>query len=283
MIYFKRCTEVDINLVFAAFIIGFSDYIVKIKMPKEFFLKRFFGPEGNRLDLSFIAIDENKPVGIVLGGIKDYEGVKTMRCGALALHPTYRGEGISQKLMKLHKEEAIKQGCKQLFLEVIEGNNRAINFYKRLEYEKIYDLNYYTLTEISKLKKERHLCLDINSMDVSGLKIIREKIQDVHINWQNDLDYLEKCEGQFTLAACMENRLAGVVSINKNSRINFLWTNNSFRNRGIASELIFKAIKALNLSRVTIGFPNNSSIQGFVRHSGFTKENIVQHEMYRTI
>lgn len=283
MISYKRCTEVDVNLVFAAFIIGFSDYIVQIKMPREFFVKRFFGPEGNKLELSFIALDGNKPVGIVLGGIKYYEGIKTMRCGAMALHPTYRGEGISQNLMRLHREEAKKQGCKQLCLEVVAGNNRAINFYERLNYEKVYDLNYYMLTEVNRLQKKNDLNLTITPMDIAGLKIIRKRILDIHINWQNDLEYLEQSEGQLTLAACIGNRLVGTISINKNSRINFLWIKNSFRGKGIASELINEGVKILNLPRVTIGFPNNSSIQGFVNHIGFIKDNIVQHEMYCTI
>lgn len=283
MISYRRCAEADIDLVFNAFNIGFLDYIIKIKMPKEFFVKRFFGPEGNRLDLSFIAVDDDKPIGVVLGGIKNYEGIKTMRCGTLAVQFEYRGKGISQNLMKLHRNEAIRQGCRQLFLEVIEGNDRAIKFYKRLNYEKIYDLSYYTLTEISKLQSSQEVDIYIKPMDILGLKVIRQKILDVHINWQNDLEYLEKSVGQLTLAACIGKRLAGVISINKNSRINFLWINNSFRRKGIARKLIIEGIKILNLSKVTIGFPNNSSIQGFVKHVGFAKNNILQHEMYCTI
>lgn len=283
MIIYKKCSEVDIDMVFQAFNIGFEDYIIKIHMPEDFFIKRFFGPEGNSLELSFIALDEDKPVGIVLGGVKNYEGIKTMRCGALAIQKKYRGLGISQQLMELHKEEAVQQGCKQLFLEVIVGNDRAINFYKRLKYEKIYDLVYYTLNDINVIQKNKELNLNIKAMNTAGLKLIREKILDVHINWQNDIDYLEKSEEQLTLAACTENRLAGVISLNKNCRINFLWVNNSFRNKGIAKELILEGTKILNLSKVTLGFPNNASIQGFANHIGFIQDKITQYEMYRTL
>lgn len=283
MIIYKKCSEVDIDLVFKAFNNGFEDYIIKVQMSQEFFIKRFFGPEGNSLDLSFIALDEDKPIGVVLGGVKVYEGIKTMRCGTLAIQKEYRGLGISQQLMKLHKEEAVKQGCRQLFLEVIVGNDRAVNFYKRLNYEKIYDLSYYILDDISKIQKNSKINLSIKPMDTAGLKVIREKILDVHINWQNDVDYLEKSEEQLTLAACTEDRLAGVISMNKNGKINFLWVNNSFRNKGIAKELILEGSKILNLSKVTLGFPNNSSIQGFANHIGFTQDKIAQYEMYYTL
>lgn len=283
MIIYKKCSEVDIDLVFNAFNNGFEDYIIKVQMLQEFFIKRFFGSEGNSLDLSFIALDEDKPIGVVLGGVKVYEGIKTMRCGTLAIQKGYRGLGISQQLMKLHKEEAVKQGCRQLFLEVIVGNDRAVNFYKRLNYEKIYDLSYYILDDISKIQKNNKINLIIKPMDTAGLKVIREKILDVHINWQNDVDYLEKSEEQLTLAACTEDRLAGVISMNKNGKINFLWVNNSFRNKGVAKELILEGSKILNLSKVTLGFPNNSSIQGFVNHIGFTQDKIAQYEMYYTL
>ena len=66
MVIYKKCLEVDLNLVYDAFQIGFSDYIIKIEMPKELFINRFFMVEGNGLDQSFIALDENKAIGVVL-------------------------------------------------------------------------------------------------------------------------------------------------------------------------------------------------------------------------
>lgn len=148
MIQYKRCSEVSIDLVYEAFKDGFSDYIIKMEVSIEDFIKRFFGPEGNSLKHSFLALDGNKSVGVILGGIKDYEKIKTMRCGTLAVHPNYRGIGVSQKLFELHKEEALQNECKQLFLEVIVGNDRAIHFYTKLGYEKVYDLSYLSLIHI---------------------------------------------------------------------------------------------------------------------------------------
>ncbi|PGZ06934.1 GNAT family N-acetyltransferase, partial [Bacillus cereus] len=151
MIQYKRCSEVSIDLVYKAFKDGFSDYIIKMEVSKEDFIKRFFGAEGNSLEHSFLALDGEKSVGLILGGIKVYETINTMRCGTLAVHPEYRGIGVSQKLFELHKEEAIQNGCKQLFLEVIVGNDRAINFYNKLGYEKVYDLSYYNLNDFTKI------------------------------------------------------------------------------------------------------------------------------------
>lgn len=62
MITYKRCTETDEDALFEAFQTGFSDYIIRIEMTKDLFIKHFFGPEGNRPEYSFIAFDDNLPV-----------------------------------------------------------------------------------------------------------------------------------------------------------------------------------------------------------------------------
>lgn len=283
MISYKNCSEVNLELVHNAFQIGFSDYIIKIKMPKEVFKNRFFGPEGNSLQQSFIALDGEKAIGVALGGIKNYEGINTMRCGSLAVAPEYRGKGISHRLMKLHREEAIKCNCKQLFLEVIEGNDRAINFYKKLGYKKIFKLSYFSFNEINKLKSSNKLGVQIKQANIEELNMVRKKIEDTHINWQNDIEYIEKLKGQLTLGAYINEKIAGIISVNENTRINFIWVENALRHNGIGIKLVEEAVKRLNLTKVTIGFPNNASIQGFVTYIGFKREHISQYEMYCTL
>lgn len=280
MMEFKRCTEVDMNSMYGAFSLGFSDYIIKLEMPQSIFEMRFFGPEGNSLEYSFIAIDDKKPVGIILGGIKYYEGVKTLRCGTLAVAPEYRGKGVSHKLMELHREEALKQQCKQLFLEVIVGNDRAINFYKKLGYEKIYDLSYFSLKDVTSLSEKCKLQLGIHEIDFKDLRAAAQKSNKIHINWQNDLDYIEKLDDQINLGAYVGHKLVGVISANKNTRINYIWVEENFRHNGIGTNLVKTAAKGLGLSRLSLGFPNNASVQGFITHIGFTKDNIAQYEMY---
>ena len=283
MITYKRCDEVDIELIYNAFSIGFSDYIIKLDMPKDFFVKRFFGPEGNSLESSFIALDDNRPVGVVLSGIKEYEGIKTIRCGTLAVDPEYRGNGVSKRLMELHKEEGINNGCKQLFLEVIVGNDRAINFYKKLNYDKIYDLVYFSLSDISKLKEKDTMTLEVKIIDMEELRKPQERIKDVHLNWQNDMEYIEKSEGQLNLGAYINNKLVGVVSINKSSKISYIWVENSLRHKGVATKLLVDAAKELNLSKLSAGFPNNARLEGFLKHIGFERDKISQYEMYYTL
>ncbi|PEW02792.1 GNAT family N-acetyltransferase [Bacillus cereus] len=279
MIQYKRCSEVSIDLVYKAFKDEFSDYIIKMEVSKEDFIKRFFGAEGNSLEHSFLALDGDKSVGLILGGIKIYETINTMRCGTLAVHPEYRGIGVSQKLFELHKEEAIQNGCKQLFLEVIVGNDRAINFYNKLGYEKVYDLSYYNLNDVTEIRNKDYKDTEVKQLEYLTFKVEIQKWLNFHINWQNDLDYIEKTNNTF-YGAYIHNDLKGSVCVNEQGKISFIFVDKDYRNIGVGTKLLRTASEELKLSNLSIGFPNNSLLEGFLKKCGFAKNSLAQYEMY---
>jgi ribosomal protein S18 acetylase RimI-like enzyme len=283
MIIFKRCRDVSMDDIFNAFKMGFSDYIIKLEIPKEIFEKRFFGAEGNSLEYSFTAFDDKLPIGLILGGIKVYEGIKTLRCGTLCVHPEYRGKGISQKLYELHKQIALDNNCKQLFLEVIVGNDRAINFYKKLGYDKIYDLAYYSSENLSRISNNRIDSIEFKEIDFKTLKNVCYRTQGIHINWQNDFDYIEKMDNQIYYGAYQNTILIGGLSIGQSGKISFLWVKPELRLKGIAKNLIAYSIEEINPQKLSISFPNNASLEGFLKSLGFKKDSLAQYEMYITL
>lgn len=223
------------------------------------------GPEGNLLEHSFLALEEGKSVGVILGGIKDYESIKTMRCGTLAVHPNYRGIGVSQKLFELHKEEAIQHGCKQLFLEVIVGNDRAIHFYNKLGYEKVYDLSYYNLNDLTKIKNKVCKDIEVKQLEFPTFKDEIQKWLNFHINWQNDIDYIKKTNNVF-YGAYVDNDLKGSLCVTEQGKISFIFVDKGYRNIGVGMKLLQVAREELNLSSLSIGFPNNNLLEGFLRN-----------------
>lgn len=280
MINYNRCSEVKIEQIYEAFNIGFSDYIVKLNMGLEDFIKRFFGPEGNSLENSFIALDGDKAIGLVLGGIKEYQGIKTIRCGTLTVAPDYRGQGVSYKLFELYKEEGIKNNCKQLFLEVIVGNDRAIKFYEKNGFYKVYDMWYYGLTDIENIKSYDlgNIVLKESNIDTLN-RIFKEKV-DCHINWQNDIDFIRGLENNIIYGAYEEDKVVSLICITPMGRVNFLWTDKEFRNRGLAMSLIKEVYLKNQIKKVSLCFPNNSLAYGFALSNGFKKEGLSQYEMY---
>ncbi|KRQ86914.1 Acetyltransferase YpeA [Caloramator mitchellensis] len=275
--------DADLDDTFKAFCAGFSDYIIKFSISKEDFISRFFGPEGNSLELTYVALDDKKPVGVILGGIKEFDGIKTLRCGALAVHPEYRGKGISQKLFNLHKEQGLLNGCKQLFLEVIVGNDRAINFYKKHGYEKIYDISYFKLEDITKIKDYNNTYESlVKRISFDEFEVFYRQIKGVHVNWQNDIDYIKKSSNNMFYGTYFgkENKLIGVLCINNYGKVSYIWVEKENRNNGIASSMLKAAVNELNLSKIFFSFPNNCLLENFVKKKGFTRDKISQYEMY---
>ncbi|MBM7655914.1 ribosomal protein S18 acetylase RimI-like enzyme [Neobacillus cucumis] len=279
-IRYQKCSDVSDFLIYQAFMDGFSDYIVKFKFSEEEFINRFFGPEGNSRENSFIAFDQERPVGVILSGVKVYESIKTMRCGTLAIHPEYRGKGISQRLFELHKQEANNLGCKQLFLEVIVGNDRAINFYKRLGYEKIYDIVYYTNSNLSKLYSAKSQSdLYLKKIDFSLFKQGIEE-RNYHINWQNDLEFIAEIPTNTYYGALNNGQLKGALCISPSGKISFLMIEKTSRGKGLASALLKTAAEDLQLTQMSTCFPNNSLLELFFKKQGFAKDSLTQFEMY---
>ncbi|MFZ5354071.1 MAG: GNAT family N-acetyltransferase [Bacillota bacterium] len=280
MISYKTCKEVTMDQVFEAFSLGYSDYVVPVKMSQEFFEARFFGPEGNSLDLSFIAFDDEKPVGLILGGIRQFDGLKTMRCGTLCVGPDYRGQGISNKLFEMHKAAAIENNCKQMFLEVITTNHRAVKFYEKLEYRQVYNLRYYSCMTQALLEPLHSNPYDINSISFDAIDSFRKSLNDCHINWQSDTPSYSGSSDEALLCAYDGSKQIAYVAMSPQGKVNFLWVDKAYRNMGLGAAMLQNAAAAQKVEKINICIPSNSLLEGFVRKLKFNKEPVEQYEMY---
>lgn len=283
MINYIKCVDIDEQTIYKTFIKGFSNYIIKFEMKENDFFHRFFEVEGNSLDNSYIAIENGIGLGIILGGIKSYEGIRTLRCGALAVDNNYRGQGISEELFRLHLEDGRKNKCKQLFLEVIKGNDRAINFYKKQGYESIYNISYFSLENSQEIKKYLSKDIDIKTIDIEEYEEYFTNKENIHTPWQNDIEYIKASKDYICYGAYDERQIIGCISINDKGRIGNLHVDKEYRLKGIGSNLLIEATKNLNLDKINIGFTNNASLEGFLRKLKFNKQKIEQHEMYKLL
>jgi GNAT superfamily N-acetyltransferase len=283
MVTYKRCIDAGYDLTYQAFKAGFCDYMIPLDMPQEAFVKRFFGPEGNSLEHSFVACAGNQPIGLVLGGIRLFDGLKTMRCGTMCVIPEYRLRGVSVQLFELHKEEGKKTGCRQLFLEVIQSNLPAVRFYKRCGYKTVYDIRYFAYTKEFPLAQTADSTFAINEITMDELKKLRRKLAELHINWQNEIEYIEKLDGERCFGIYAEQGLAAAISFDPKGKFHFLWVDPARRNKGMATALLNHCIQTLHLTRLDTGLPNNALLECFLTHSGFIKDKLAQYEMYLTI
>lgn len=110
----------------------FSDYIIPIRSSKRFFLD-FLRSVGGNLGNVLVALRRNEIVGFVNPVVDGREAW----IGGLGVVPSLRGQGIGTRLMRAAEEQCARMGAEVVILEVIEGNHRAHEFYKRLGYEDV--------------------------------------------------------------------------------------------------------------------------------------------------
>ncbi|WP_339818198.1 GNAT family N-acetyltransferase [Paenibacillus sp. FSL R7-0216] len=282
MIRYERGTELEMGAIYQAFLRGFADYIIQFNLTEAEFAERFFGPEGNALEHSFVALDGEEPVGVVLGGNKVYESVQTLRCGALAVSPEYRGKGVSAGLMDLHQEEAQRAGCKQLFLEVIAGNDRAIAFYLKRGYRRVYDVSFYTLPDASRLEAPLGASAG-GSVERIEFEVFADMVDAwkyFHINWQNDLEYQQLSSSNAYYGFRVDGEWVGGLSISSSGKINLLIVSHRYRGKSIATRLLNAAHEELGFVKFTASTPDNALLEGFLDRHGFVRDKIRLHEMY---
>lgn len=278
---YRRCSEVSDDLIFETFMEGFSDYIIQIPMTKEQFFARFFGPEGNSKDYSFIAFDEKKGAGLILGGIDRFDNLKTLRCGTMCIVPSERGTDVARNLFEKHMKTAKENNCKQLFLEVISTNYRAIKFYERQGYEKVYDLSYYSLESEIIRNSTKTSDISIEKISLDELKLFRDSYFPFHINWQNEINYMKKTTASI-LGIKENDELIGAMA-STNGAIHFIGIKPEYQNKKLGSSLIAKLAEDKSIPKIKVSFPNNSSLKGFFEKIAFNRESISQYEMYKTL
>ncbi len=278
MITYTSCSQVDFKDVHSAFLEGFSDYIIKFTPTQADFKERFFGAEGNSLDNSFIAYEGQNPVALALGGIRNYHGVKTLRCGAMCVFPSFRRKGLSLMLLDMLKEKAKEQGCKQFMLEVIVENHRAVKAYEKYGFEKLYDYYYYTLQDTSTLRSMPE-GYEVRELSKEEIKSLEHNFSDYPLNWQGTFEYGYLLANIKYYGVYQGDSLVGLMSL-VGGRVSFLWVNKEHRNKGIATGLIRHGALENSLEKLSIIVVNNSMLYGFVKGLGFQRDNISQYEMY---
>lgn len=107
----------------------FEDYIIPIRSSKEFFVD-FLRSVGGDLRNVLVALDGNRIVGYVNPVVDGQEAW----IGGVGVLPSHRGRGIGAGLMLSAERECLGKGAREMSLEVIEGNDRAMRLYQGLGY-----------------------------------------------------------------------------------------------------------------------------------------------------
>lgn len=154
MITIKRLSECSLEDVLRAWNEGFEGYSAPVQMDMDSFLARVVS-EGLSPSLSIVAYSNDRPIGILLSGIRTISGKKVAWNGGTAVAKDFRHQGIGKLLMEelftLYENENVEIAS----LEALYDNEKAISLYKGYGYEVVDELHFLELKD--------HLNIDLST------------------------------------------------------------------------------------------------------------------------
>lgn len=282
VIYLDGITAGD-KAIYDAFSLGFSDYQMPFNMPFDVFIERFFGIEDNERRLSYVAYDGENPIAVLLGGFNTYDQLPTIRCGALSVAPNYRGKGVSKMLMQLHEQDGVKSSARQLMLEVLGDNDRAIRFYEKCDYFKTTLLYYYSLSKEGFRKRNDSPNLDSSNPAISEASLEALKISNTHTNWQNDLHYIANDPISKIYTIMQDDEICSFIALNTKGKLYRIYTSPKHRSKGYASALLAYVLERHAFDKMVFSCPASSQMMHFLYKHGFHKDALYQFEMTKPL
>ncbi len=136
MIAIKRLCDCPLQDVILAWNEGFEGYFIKMNFSVGQLMKRMVEEELSA-EHSIILYDGKRPIGIVLNGIREADGMKRAWNGGTGIAPAYRKKGLGRlaitECIRIYEQENVVSAT----LEAIEENHPAIHLYEKMGYKQI--------------------------------------------------------------------------------------------------------------------------------------------------
>lgn len=134
MLKIKRLKDCEISEAVEAWNIGFEGYYFDLSMTAEKFMARM-ASEGLSDELSVVAFWDDKPVGLIVNGIREFHGELIGWNGGTAVHKDYRSKGIGRRMLEATLDILEENNVNVSTLEAISENKSAIALYQSLGYD----------------------------------------------------------------------------------------------------------------------------------------------------
>jgi len=240
----------------ALFTAGYEDYYVPISVDAGAisFMANAFDYD---LDGSRVALRGGERVGVCMLGARGEEGW----IGGLGVVASARREKIGETLIRAVLDEARTRGIREVRLEVIRENSRAIPLYERLGFELTRDL------EVWSVPAGSGPVLDLPVAEAHAVTRARRVVREA---WQRDDGTIERLDRLYGLAA---GDGAAVVRV-ADGRVSLLQA------AGDADELraLVGAATSLGDAFIALNIPPDHPVSPVLRELG-GRIDVTQHEM----
>lgn len=255
---------------------AFSDYVIPMQLTVSLLQQKMEG-ESIQLDCSAGAFQGDALCGFILHG-RDESCPEVLYNGGTGVVPMARGRHLVQELYEHFIPAYQQQGVKEILLEVIASNQKAIKAYENAGFER--QRNFLCFKgEVSLGKKATSgIIIQKSYLPAEGLL---GPFADQVPSWSNSIASVRR-EKQYTTTwvAIYENEVVGYISVFLASRrIRQIGVRKDMRRKGIGTALMQQAAATLGNPFTLINVDEgNESLIAFLKKSGMS-HILTQQEM----
>ena len=274
---------IDEKTLFRTFTSAFSDYAIRLDLSFarfQYMLRsNSFSPQ-----LSAGAFRGRKLVGLVLNGVRRYEGLPTVYDSGTGVMPRYRNRGICSDMFGMLLGRLNSAGIRQYLLEVLKSNTAALHVYEKL--------GFHINREFACFKARRtqvtvRPCRPVESMPVA--QILSDpycrSFGDFIPAWQNSPEQIVSAANSVGAAVRDGGIVRGVGILNSmTGALHLLAVDRRCREEGIASSILAALLPyslSENISVLNVD-TRCTDMMGFLDRRGFSRTS-GQYEMTRPL
>ena len=270
---YRTLESTELIYIYEAFTQAFSDYQVTIDMPYKAFetnLKR----NGYMPGVSVGAFNHEELVGIVLNGVRYWNGVKTIYDLGNGVIPSFRKRGITKEMLNMVQTVCQDKGIKRYQLEAIQENTAAVSLYKKQGFQVIRTLDCYMAERNDRKlgENKQWKVLHLQAFTPEQWELLKS-FWDYAPSWQNSVDSVCAIADSFAyVLAEASGNLIGYGIINKlNGEIVQLAIRQEYRRLGVATEIMWNLQKQTSSPKVKMINidERDGALNAFLKQSGF--------------
>ena len=172
----------DVDALVTAANEAFSDYLVPMHTTAPQ-LRTIFKRRGVVLELSQAEFEGERIVGYTLNALSTWNGVASAYDSGTGVVPSHRRRGVARQLLESSFPALRARGARQMVLEVLEENARAVALYRALGFEVTRSLDCW--------RYEGAAELDRDAVEIA-LDDVPSGVCDFAPSWQNSLQCLRR-------------------------------------------------------------------------------------------
>lgn len=252
MLIYNTLENMSMEKLHKVFEEAFSDYQVKFDL-SLLKLQQMLQRRGYVSKASMGTFENDKLIGFVLNGIRNFDEKLTAYDTGTAVIKTYRGQGITSNMLLYNKQLLKKMGVEQYLLEVIQSNTPAVRLYKKQGFEILRELECFKL---SKNKYNSTTTYKVEHMTMFNETIWGKlmKFWDSKPSWQNSIDSIKAVSTSFIYSVITINgTIVGYGIIDKKTGdIPQIAVDKNHRGKGVGRGILTDLIKSTESDDISI-------------------------------